>query len=220
MFNKNLFFAIVLIMEAANVIKYYVLCNKLKNMIRVGWEAWEVDAPRIESVAEHVYGALMVAVAMYSEYNYDLDFSKVLLMLAIHETEEILIGDLTPFQASREEKQKKGHEAVIKVFASLAKRDELISLVNEYDARKTPEAKFAYQCDKLEADLQCKLYDEAGGITLRGQENNPNCSNDLVRKLLKSEQSFSSAWSKYTEGYVDFYENFLAVEEYVRKHRI
>ena len=30
----------------------------------------------------------------------------------------------------------------------------------EFDAHETKEAKFAYMCDKLECDLQCKLYDQ------------------------------------------------------------
>ena len=38
------------------VIKYYVLCNKLKNVIRTGWLNWKVNQDRIESVAEHIYG--------------------------------------------------------------------------------------------------------------------------------------------------------------------
>lgn len=37
-----------------NVIKYYVICNKLKNVIRKGWIDWKVNRNRIESVAEHV----------------------------------------------------------------------------------------------------------------------------------------------------------------------
>ena len=72
-----------------NVLKYYVLCNKLKNIIRTGWIDWQVNKERIESVAEHIYGVQMLALAMYSEYQYDIDITKVILMLAIHELEEI-----------------------------------------------------------------------------------------------------------------------------------
>ena len=32
-----------------NVIKYYVLCNKLKNVIRTGWKVWNVERERLES---------------------------------------------------------------------------------------------------------------------------------------------------------------------------
>ena len=76
-----------------NVIRYYVLCNKLKNVIRTGWKDWHVDRERIESVAEHIFGVQMLAIAMNSEYEYNVDISKVIMMLAVHELEEILIGD-------------------------------------------------------------------------------------------------------------------------------
>lgn len=78
-----------------NVIKYYVLCNKLKNVIRTGWKDWKVQRERLESVAEHVYGVQMLAIAMASVYQYDIDILKVIFMLAIHELEEVVIGDLT-----------------------------------------------------------------------------------------------------------------------------
>ena len=56
-----------------NVINYYVLCNKLKNVIRIGWKDWNVQRDRIESVAEHIYGVQMLAIAMHSEFEYDID---------------------------------------------------------------------------------------------------------------------------------------------------
>ena len=68
-----------------NVINYYVLCNKLKNVIRTGWKHWEVKKDRLESVAEHIFGVQMLAIAMKSEYQYDIDIMKVIFMIAIHE---------------------------------------------------------------------------------------------------------------------------------------
>jgi putative hydrolase of HD superfamily len=67
------------------VINYYVLCNKLKNVIRTGWKDWNVQKERLESVAEHIFGVQMLAIAMKSEYNYDIDILKVIIMIAIHE---------------------------------------------------------------------------------------------------------------------------------------
>ena len=32
-----------------NVINYYVLCNKLKNVIRTGWKDWNVQKERNDS---------------------------------------------------------------------------------------------------------------------------------------------------------------------------
>ena len=102
-----------------NVLNYYVVCNKLKNVIRTGWKDWKVKRERIESVAEHIYGVQMLAIAMKSEYQYDIDMQKVIFMLAIHELGETVIGDLTQFQISREEKERIEHEAVRKILTGL-----------------------------------------------------------------------------------------------------
>ena len=66
-----------------NVIKYYVLCNKLKNVIRTGWKVWNVERERLESVAEHIFGVQMLAIAMKSEYEYDIDASNGLNITTI-----------------------------------------------------------------------------------------------------------------------------------------
>ena len=82
-------------------------------------------------------------------------------MLSVHETEEINIGDKTPFDGvSDEEKLKMGKLAVAKTFSSLSKRDMFTMLIDEFNERKTPEAKFAYFCDKMECDLQAKKYSD------------------------------------------------------------
>ena len=47
-----------------------------------------------------------------------------------------------------------------KILKDLVDGDQLEKLFLEFDSHKTKEANFAYQCDKLECDLQCKLYDE------------------------------------------------------------
>lgn len=66
-----------------NVINYYVICNRLKNVIRTGWKNWNVQRERIESVAEHIFRVQMLAIAMKSEYQYDVDIMKVIFMLAV-----------------------------------------------------------------------------------------------------------------------------------------
>ena len=147
-----------------NVIKYYVMCNKLKNVIRTGWKNWNVERERVESVAEHIFGVQMLAIAMKSEYEYDIDIMKVVFMLAVHELGEIVIGDLTMFEISKEEKAKREKEAVHKILCGLLDGKEIENLFTEFDSHSTKEAMFAYQCDKLECDLQSKLYDEEGCV--------------------------------------------------------
>ncbi|MDO4963403.1 MAG: HD domain-containing protein [bacterium] len=206
--------------KAENVIKYYVLCNKLKNIIRTGWIDWGIKKDRVESVAEHIYSAQMLAIAMKSEYNYDINLEKVILMLAIHEIEEITIGDLTPFQISSEEKQKLGHEAVEKTLLLLLDRQKLKSIIFEFDERKTKEARFAFYCDKLDADLQAKLYDEEGLIDLNKQENNSTFDDPLVQELLNSGMSFSQMWLTFDQRKYNYDDNFMEVSKYAFDNKI
>ena len=83
-------------MEKSNsIIKFYLYANSLKEKIRTGWIEIGIAKKRLESVAEHVYGCLMLALSIDSEYELKLDMYKVLKMLSLHELEEILMGDIT-----------------------------------------------------------------------------------------------------------------------------
>lgn len=204
-----------------NVVEFYVLCNKLKNVIRSGWKLWNVERERVESVAEHVYGAQMLAIAMWSEFKYDIDLKKVLFMLAVHELEEIVIGDLTPFEINRETKQQRGRSAVEKILENLTTKQEIQNLIFEFDNRKTKEAVFAYQCDKLEADLQCKLYDEENCVNLTAQENNIALEEANVKKLLKEENnSWSRMWLRFGQQFSFYDDNFMKVSKYAMNNKI
>lgn len=203
-----------------NVVNYYVLCNKLKNVIRTGWVDWKVERDRIESIAEHIFGVQMLAIAMKSEYEYDIDIMKVIYMLAIHELGETIIGDLTQFQISKQEKEKIEHEAVHNILSSLLEGDEIEKLFLEFDAQETPEAKFAYQCDKLECDIQSKLYDQEGCVDLEHQEGNATVNNDFVKELLANGQSWSDMWLEFGQRRYPYDQNFKAVSNYVKNNEI
>ena len=203
-----------------NVIKYYVLCNKLKNVIRTGWKDWKVQRDRIESVAEHIFGVQMLAIAMKSEFEYDIDIMKVIYMLAIHELGETVIGDLTQFQIDKKEKEKIEHEAVHKILASLIDGEEIEALFLEFDAHETPEAIFAYQCDKLECDIQCKLYDQEKCVDLKHQEGNNTVNDDTVKELLETGKSWSQMWLEFGQSRYPYDKNFLSVSNFVKDNDI
>ena len=110
-------------------INFYVLCNKLKDTIRTGHKIWNIKRDRVESVAEHIYGTQMLAIAIYYQFNYDLDLKKILYMLAIHELEEIIIGDLTYFQISNREKEIEGMKACESILKNMIGKDEILSVI-------------------------------------------------------------------------------------------
>ena len=162
----------------------------------------------------------MLALAMYSEYEYELDIQKVLYMLAIHELEETIIGDLTFKDISKEEKEKIGHDAVENILKDLLSGDEIKQLIFEFDNKETKEALFAYHCDKLECDLQCKLYDEAGLVDLKDQLESDNHNKNTIERMEKGEITWSYAWMNHDRPYFKQDQNFIEVLDYAIENKI
>ncbi|MDY4996323.1 MAG: HD domain-containing protein [Bacilli bacterium] len=202
------------------VINYYIICNRLKNVIRKGWKVWNVQRDRVESVAEHIFGVQMLAIAMKSEYQYDIDLLKVILMLAVHELGETIIGDLTQFEIDDHEKKRIEREAVHKILMGLVDGSKIEQLFLEFDDHQTKEAMFAFQCDKLECDLQSKLYDEEKCVDLTHQEGNKVMNNSIVHRLLDEGNSWSEMWLKFGQEIYPYDENFKSVSDYAIGHKI
>lgn len=166
------------------IIDYYILTNKLKDLVRTGWKRWGVKRKRVESVAEHIYGTCMLAVAVWSETLPEVNLNEVILMLALHETEENIINDITPYDGEEKLKIKKsGQKAVQAIFKNLIAKDVYFKLVQDFDAQSTPEAIFARKCDKLESDLQARLYSDEGCLLYENADDIKN--NETIQKLKK-----------------------------------
>ena len=207
-------------MKEKNVIDFYVLCNKLKNVIRTGWLNWGVKRERVESIAEHVFGTQMLAIAMWSEFDYEIDIKKVLTMLAIHELEETKIGDLTMFQIDRKTKEEMGHKAIEEILQPLLKGTSIQDWIFEFDERKTLESQFAYYCDKLEADIQCKLYDEENCVDINNHVSNEAKNDEYVKGVLEQEKSWSKAWIRFGQERYGYDKNFFNISKYIKDNNI
>lgn len=168
------------------LLQFYLLATELKDKIRSGWKVWNIERERVESVAEHIYGTCILAISIDSEFELNVDIYKVVTMLILHEIEEIKIGDLTPFdKVTKEEKRKIGKKAVEEVLSTLDKKTQYIELIEEFENMETKEAIFAKVCDKLEADIQCKLYCEENSIDIDKKENAHLLKDERVQKLLE-----------------------------------
>lgn len=162
----------------------------------------------------------MLALAIYFQFSYKLDINKVIYMLAIHELEEIEIGDLAFFETTREEKLINGKKASDYILKDFLGKDEISELLDEYNERKTDEAIFAYHCDKLECDIQMKLYDQEECFDLNDQPNNPIINDPKVKKVLNSEKNISNAWIEFDRSKYEDDKNFIAIIDYLKKHEI
>lgn len=150
-----------------DILKFYKTTYKLKTLIRSGWKSWNVQAERIESVAEHIYGTQMLAIALNSQFKLNLKIEHVCFLIAIHELGECIIGDITPFdKISKQQKHEREVEAVKAVLSDLYSSTEIFNAFCEFENATTKEGHFARLCDKLEANLQCKMYDELGFVDM------------------------------------------------------
>lgn len=179
-----------------NVLDFYYLTASLKDLVRSGWKQWNVQRQRLESVAEHIFSTCMLAISVHSEFDsYPINLEKVILMLTVHELEEILIPDITPFDGiSAEEKLERGHEAVHKVLAPLMRGHEYEALIREFDAHETPESQYAYMCDKLDADLTSLYYDQDLRCTLENATQHLQQNGDMQRISNEGEYSMGECF--------------------------
>lgn len=151
----------------SDAIRFYYKACELKEMIRQGAKQWRVNRERLESVAEHTFGCLMLAIALESELSLSIDLGKVLEMLTIHELEEIVIGDITPLSHENKSEMKAlARSAVQDMFRDLKSYDKLLSLTDEYNAGESREARFCKAVDKLECVLEFKKYQDACQVSL------------------------------------------------------
>lgn len=147
--------------------KFYFKATQLKDILRQGAVQWNVKKNRLESIAEHVYGCLILAISLHSELNLELDLGKTLEMLAIHELEELVIGDVTPLDnIDKKDLKDKAREAVFSFVKNLNQSDFLMNLTDEYNEGKSLEAKFAKAVDKLECVLEFKKYQDLKQVSL------------------------------------------------------
>lgn len=204
------------------ILDYYVLTAKLKDVVRSGWKSWGVKRERVESIAEHIYGTCMLAVAIWSETLPDVNLSEVIMMLALHETEEIVIGDITPFDDPKKQKIKQdGQKAVRAIFKNLIAKDVYFKLIQDFDSQSTKEAVFARKCDKLESDLMARLYADEGALNY---ENAGEIKNSQDIKNLQKETNsndvakFFSVWDR--KHFNDRDDIFLKINKYLENNHI
>lgn len=208
-----------------NALKFYYLATNLKYMLRSGWnsEHWNITKCRSESIAEHVYGTIMLAIGMQQEFKYDIDLERVILMLAIHEVGENIIGDITPHQnICKEEKAEIEHKAVKEIFSNIADSDYLYELMLEFDERKTLESNFAFYIDKLEANLQSKYYQDNGFHNgMDEQENNIVFTKDKTKRLIEDGASTPfDIWYGYDISLFEGDENFISAMNYLKDNDV
>lgn len=182
----------------SEIINFYRYANQLKYKIRTGWLEIGIEKERLESVAEHIFGTLILAIGIESEYDLNLDMYKILKMLALHELEEVLMPDYTiRSNVTYEEKVEKGKVCVHKVTEGLLKQKEIEDLLNEFNKRESKEAIFCYLIDKIECDFQAKIYDLEGVMDFDRTKKDLEYMGNRAEEIKQKSKNASDFWLEF-----------------------
>jgi putative hydrolase of HD superfamily len=129
--------------------------DKIKNVFR---RTRLLDDSRYENDTEHTWHLAVMAITLAEHTNSNrLDTSKVVKMVLLHDIVEIDAGYTLIYDvALRAEKKEEESWAAARIFGLLPEdqRNAFRSLWEEFEARETPEAKFAAALDRLEPIIQ------------------------------------------------------------------
>ena len=111
------------------------------------------DNDRQENSAEHSWHVALMASVLAPYAEQDVDISRVIRMILIHDLVEIDAGDMFAFAeaADHAEQEQKEFAAAQRIFGLLpAEQGEaLLALWHEFEAASTPDAQFAKAMDRV-----------------------------------------------------------------------
>ena len=130
-------------------ISFILEIDKLKSVLR---RSYLLNETRHENSAEHSWHLSVMALVLAEHASAEVDTLWVLKMLLVHDVVEIDSGDTYIYdQAGNDTKAAREQEAASRIFGLLPpdQQRELTQLWQEFEARETPEAKFAAALDRL-----------------------------------------------------------------------
>ncbi|GJM36980.1 MAG: phosphohydrolase [Acidimicrobiales bacterium] len=139
--------------DLADRIRFVYELDKLKSELR---QTLLADGSRRENSGEHSWHLAMLAMVMAPHAKEPIDLDRAIRILLVHDIVEIDAGDVDIYDyEARKAKEAEEVIAADRIFGLLPEPEasELRALWDEYEARETPEARFAYSCDRLQPFL-------------------------------------------------------------------
>lgn len=142
--------------------EFIVEVDKVKKIMR---QTYLSDASRKEDDAEHSWHLALMAVLLKEYSNEEVDLTKVIPMVLIHDLVEIDAGDTYAYSGeSATVTEARERKAAERVFGILPEDQGKVfrDLWEEFEAYQTPEAKFAHVLDNCQPML---LNDASNGLS-------------------------------------------------------
>lgn len=116
-------------------------------------QTYLTDAQRKENDAEHAWHMAIMTILLSEYANEKIDVLKTVTMLLIHDIVEIDAGDTYAYDEEAKKTQKQREEkAADRIYGLLPQdlQEKMRALWEEFEAQKTPEARFARTMDNIQ----------------------------------------------------------------------
>ncbi len=133
-----------------NQIKFLVTVDEMKNILRMNLLA---DGSRRENDAEHSWHFAVMAMILEEYAAEKVDIEKVLKIALVHDLVEVYAGDTFAYDTKGyEDKEEREIQAANKLFGMLdpVQGAEIRALWDEFEAKETPESKYANAIDRIQ----------------------------------------------------------------------
>lgn len=127
--------------------------DKAKNVLR---QSLLADGSRRENDAEHMWHVAVAAAVLAEHAAEPVDIGRVVQLLLVHDVVEIDAGDVLVYdEAARAAQEEREREAAERIYGLLPpdQADAFRGLWEEFEARETPESRYAAAIDRLQPML-------------------------------------------------------------------
>lgn len=119
----------------------------------IGRQTYLSDGSRKENDAEHAWHLAVMTLILAEYANEPIDVARTVAMVLFHDVVEVLAGDTYAYDEEGKKTQKKREEAAAKKLYGMLPTDQgtdFYDLWEEFEAGKTPEARFAHTMDNFQ----------------------------------------------------------------------
>lgn len=166
----------------------------------VGRQTYLTGGERKENDAEHAWHMALMTILLSEYANEEIDVLKTVTMLLIHDLVEIDAGDTYAYdEAGKKTQNERERKAAERIYGLLPgdQGRKLHELWLEFEACKTPEAKFARTMDHIQPLM---LNDLTGG---KSWQEHGICLDQVLKRNANTKDGSMQLWEYAREHFID-----------------
>lgn len=148
--------------EMLGSLEFFTIAERLKQIGRLNTL---LDTSRPETVAEHCWHVALLALLLEPHAPPDIDQVRVRDLITIHDLVEVYAGDSNFYEAAADVPAKEAAAAhTLLAFLNGMNRQRFTSLIDEFQAQETAEARYARALDALQPMILVAYYPPGTGL--------------------------------------------------------